>query len=1083
MKFNKEQQLAIDTIDRNVCVVAGAGTGKTAILSHRFINIIKKYKLQGKEAMEKILAITFTKKATNEMIDRIAKEILNLEEKDPSFRGLYNHLAFLKVSTIDSFCQSIIKENTFKIGLPSDYKIIEETEAKLILDQIVKEVFNNYLALDKNLESFLVKKNYSNPKIILEELKNIYKKIQSKGYDFDQLFMANPLNNLESINIEEFSSNLNFFIEDLKSLKIVNGRHAIVKKIKDGILEKLTLDDENIVRESLYDIKDALEKISSKADIGYLHNELEKIILNFEKEDLVYYDLINSMLKDIDEKFRQEKKKLGLVEFSDLLYYTDLLLQYPEILEDVRNKYQYIMIDEFQDTNQYQKKIFYKIASKEKELDRNNLFVVGDPKQSIYGFRGSDLKVFHDVKEDIEKSGGLVVELKENFRSSQSLVAYANTLFSKLLKENYTELTAKIPWAKEKENNKKVQFIQIEDEEISEGEIVARKILQLKNSGKDLSDIGVLFRSSTRLSELEFSLSKYNIPYINPKSRDFYNKREILDLILLFKFLNNPQDSEALYGLLRSNFFLIEDNSLFKLAKSADDSLFNNLLAYKGQEDVLNYAKDVLLKTLSMKDKTSIYELFRSFVSSCYYYEFLKTTKNTKQEIENIKKFEELIIYYEENISSSINEFIEYLLIEEKDDLNEALVLSNQGAVNLMTIHASKGLEFDTVIFYDSQNSAQKERSTLILSEKYGYGIRTSDKSTAFSIIQADNFNDEQDERNRLLYVCVTRAKKEFIFISVKQKPFESDQELDQSSFLSTLATLADYEYELVEEIPNIPPVKKTIKMITTDQSQVKKKKSFLKEKTKRTSSISAYMVFKRCPREYYYKYNLALDEDQLNEEFFLDEDNINKDFSNKNNSNIKVDGKTYGSLVHSIIENSQSFDQVQDLINIKIKEFGLEENENLINRLRKNIMAYEENKFQGQKYFEFPFLLDLDQGFLSGSIDQIVVEDDGIKIIDFKTNKHGDIESLVNIYKDQVLIYSLAAEKIFNCKVKSGFLLFLEHNKLVEIPLDKDLLEKLKKDLKSFLRFIGDNDSIEKYNYCQSCSDNCKYKILCNRW
>ena len=141
MKFNKDQELAINTIDDNVCVIAGAGTGKTAILTHRFINIIKKSPLEPSQAMEKILAITFTKKATKEMVDRISKEIENLEEENSRFKGLYKNIGLLNISTIDSFCQKIISENSFKIGLPSDYKIIEEAEANLILNKALQDVF------------------------------------------------------------------------------------------------------------------------------------------------------------------------------------------------------------------------------------------------------------------------------------------------------------------------------------------------------------------------------------------------------------------------------------------------------------------------------------------------------------------------------------------------------------------------------------------------------------------------------------------------------------------------------------------------------------------------------------------------------------------------------------------------------------------------------------------------------------------------------------------------------------------------------------------------------------------------------
>ncbi len=1084
MKFNKDQELAINTIDDNVCVIAGAGTGKTAILTHRFINIIKKSPLEPSKAMEKILAITFTKKATKEMVDRISKEIENLEEENSRFKGLYKNIGLLNISTIDSFCQKIISENSFKIGLPSDYKIIEEAEANLILNKALQDVFVKYLQSDQTLTKYLVDKNYAKEEFFLYELRDTYKKIKAKGYDFDELLGKNPLYSLEDSNLDIFLLKLGETVESLKEEKIINGRDKIVKDIKNGLIANLRTDDQEIIKASLYELKKGLDNLSKKTDVDFLQKDLRLTILFYEKEDLVYYELINSMVKDLDRIYMEEKKAKGLVEFSDLLYYTNLLLDDKKVLDEIKNKYSHIMIDEFQDTNSYQKKIFYKISTDKNFLDRKNLFVVGDPKQSIYGFRGSDLNVFKEVREDIERTGGKIIELKENYRSSHTLVSYANNLFTRLMAKDYTSLEAKIPWAKDDLYNKKIEYINIvgkEDEEkLAEGEIVARKILDLHKQGRDLSDIGVLFRSSTKLAELEYYLSVYNIPYINPKSRNFYNKREILDIILFFKFLNNPEDSESLYGLLRSNFFLIDDNSLFKLAKASDKSLYYNLSNYIGEDENFIFAKEILENIISIKNKVSMYEVFKTFINSCNYYEFLTLTSTTNQEIENVKKFEEMILAFEENNSSSINEFLDFLMLEEKDDLNEALVLSSKGAVNLMTIHGSKGLEFKSVIFYDCQNSPAKDKSSIILNDKFGYGIRTRKDSQAFALVQEENFLEYLEERDRLLYVCVTRAKEDFIFISTKERKIPSDD--SDNSFLSLLESLEDYDYEIIEAMPKQITSKKGIKKISTDESKVRDHKLRTKEQIKVTSSISAYMVYKRCPREYYYKYKLGL-RDQIKLSNDLEEDFVDGQDEFISKDGFPLAATDYGSLVHSIIEEMESFSDTNDLIAVKLRDINVDDKSVIIKRLEKNLRSYKNHKLNGEKYFEFPFILNLENGFIQGAIDQLILTDEGIEIVDFKTNRHGKISDLIETYKDQILIYSLAAEEIFSQPLKGSYLLFLEADDLVKVSFDKEEIEKLKKDLNYFLRFIGDNDSIDKYNYCQTCNDYCKYKDLCNRW
>lgn len=1076
MGFNSQQELAINTIDKNVCVIAGAGTGKTAVLTHRFINIIKKSKLPPDDIVKRILAITFTNKATNEMVERIGRELMTLEKTDDKYKGLQNSLPFINVSTIDSFCQSIIRENSFKIGLDIDYKIIQNAESNLILEESLKTVFDKYLENNKQFKDFLIANSYIRKEKFVSEISGLYRKIQAKGYDFDEILFKNPMYLNEEVNVKNFLNEFLSFYNNLLDNKKINKRHNLVKDFNDGIFIQIESEDLVIKKQALRTMREDILKISDKTDCSVILSNISKMILSIEKSDIIYYEMINSFLKDVDKIFKENKKAKSLLEFSDLLYYTNEILKYNDILDDLKEKYHYIMIDEFQDTNRYQRDIFYKLASNEKELDRNNLFVVGDPKQSIYGFRGSDLSVFKQSIKDIKNSGGELITLYDNYRSTESIVEFTNNLFQQLMNKEYSSLNASNSEAFNIDKNKKIELVSYIGEEYTEADLVAMKILELRKNGKDLDKIAVLFRATSNLKKLEEALTSYNIPFINPKSKDFYNKREILDIILFLKFINDPNDSECLYGLLRSNFFIIDDNTLFNLSKMTDKNLYKSLLFYNGVNEELNQARIILQKSLELKDKVSIYELLNYFVKATNYIEVLALTTNTRQEVENIKKFQELVYFYEEERSSYLNEFLDYLIVEEKDDENEAVVVSKYGAVSLMTIHASKGLDFDSVLFYDSKNKANREKKSFIVGEKYGYGIKIKDNNELYSIVQNENYLLEQEERRRLLYVCVTRAKEDFVYFSVEkeEKNFKADGQLDETSFYTTLKSL-DYVYNINKEFENKTIIKNKYQELTTNEKEINIRKPLNKNFEKQSSSISAYNVYERCPREFYYRYKLFLKDI---DDYFLDDESQEAVF--ENNSLIKA--TSYGSLVHLIIENYDKLADVNELIEIKLKELGLTNNFVIKNRLLNHINNYKNNEIKGEKYFEFDFLIDIGNGYFKGAIDQVIFNENGIYIVDFKTNYVTDIEKIIKNYNAQLRLYAIVIEKIFGTRPQKAYLNLLEINKLVEVPIDKLGNERLLNRLNLFLRFISDNDSIEKYACCQQCHEYCKFKSICSR-
>lgn len=1070
MNLNNQQQLAVDTIDKNVCVVAGAGTGKTAILTHRFINIIKNSNLEPHLALQSILAITFTKTASNEMVERIRKELSNLEISDKNYDGILNYLPFVNISTIDSFCKSIVDENSLKIGLDREYEIISDLESSLLLDEVILNILKSE-ENSKILMELMLENKYFRLKDISRDIKKVFIKIQQKGYDFDDLYNLNPLLNIEIEDFHIFISKIENYYNHIVEEKIVNGNNKIVKDFKKGYFDDLKNSSSENRLDLLLNLKAGLERVKNpdfekNKEFIELTNQQ---ILNAEKDRIKYYEYLNNLLKKIEKNYRELKLKNASLEYYDLLYYTREILKDKEILNHYQNKFKYIMIDEFQDTNKLQVDIFYMLSSKENLLDRDNFFVVGDPKQSIYGFRGSDLNVFEKSLIDIENSGGVIINLVENYRSSEELIKYSNILFTELMKDKYMSLNYNYEGT-----SKPVDFYDIIEINFNEAEVVARIVLNFMKDGKDLNDIAILFRSSTHLEELEKALTRYNIPYINPKSKAFYNKREILDIILFLKFINEPRDSESLYGLLRSNFFLIEDKQLYNIEKTTNSSFYDSLNKYDGDDEYLLNCINLLNKCLSMKNKSNIYDILQIFIKETNYYEIINSISNTLQPLENIRQFENLLLEYEEKNGDFLNEFLEYLSTLSKEDAKEALVDVQSGVLNLMTIHSSKGLEFKSVIFYDSKNTPQSTKDSIIAGVKTGYAIKLGSGSLLHEITLEELKEEERLERERLLYVCVTRAKEDFVIISVRDndKPPKKD-----SSFLSTLRDLEGYEYNIYDSLKEVKESPKIIRKYSTNESKVVSHSDFkVSSIEKPTSSISGYNVFKRCKLEYYYKYKLGLKDVEFKNERF---DDIY--IENQDETSLNFDPKEYGILVHEFIENYTKNDNLDEKINKTLSKHNIND-KFIIQRFKKHINNYLNLKLPGNKYFEYKFLLNLDEGYINGSIDELVINNDGIYIVDFKTNFIKDINKLTDLYTPQMILYSIAVKNIFNIVPKEVLIHFLDNNQVVKIPWNETENKKIIEELNSFLRFINYNDSIDKYAGADSCNEYCNYKLICDR-
>ena len=534
------QQIAIETIDKNVAVNAGAGTGKTKVLTERFIHILEYGNLEENKEVESIVAITFTKKATQEMIDRIRKEMRKNFHRSNRWREYYRDMGKANISTIHSFCAKILRENPIEAKIDPLFEVLEDYKAMKLLNETIQDVLSRGLENDEGVYDLLRRFKKNDVNFLVNDFYQLYNKVRTIGLSFEEL----KHKTLEYINSLEFEKDDISFIKD----KFI---YLMEKLPKNSKIFKLQLDSNWIkFKDNKYDY-DELPNIlaylyenigtSSKESesIDLLKSAIEKSLLGCEKHNIHIYDTVLELLMEIDEEYELKKKEIKSLDYDDLQIKVLELLDNNHIREKYQSTYKYIMIDEFQDTNEIQKRIFYKLATVDEKLDKSNLFVVGDPKQSIYGFRGADLDVFYDVILDIQEvSKEEIITLQRNYRTVETVLKFINNIFSKLMTNKYKELKE----FHKSQNLIDVEVLEKEDLEIPENQsqssyyryyeaqLIAKRIKELVSEGQyKYGDFAMLFRATTRNHIYEEALKSFGIPFYNLGGKRFLKLLHIYD--------------------------------------------------------------------------------------------------------------------------------------------------------------------------------------------------------------------------------------------------------------------------------------------------------------------------------------------------------------------------------------------------------------------------------------------------------------------------------------------------------------------------------------------------------------------------
>ena len=492
------------------------------------------------------------------------------------------------------------------------------------------------------------------------------------------------------------------------------------KKVVKGIMKQLVIKNKDLTEGKI------VSKISRLKEDGVSPEEYEK---NYR------YEADANIIYEVYKRYNQVLRENNGMDFSDILTNTYKLLENKEVLEKLQEKFKYIMVDEYQDTNNIQYKIINKIAAKYR-----NICVVGDENQSIYGFRGADIRNILDFEKDYPDAE--VIKLEENYRSTKIILDAAN----EVIKNNKTSKNKKL-WTK-KVSGDKIILKPCSDgrDEVS---FVIEEIVEMKKDGRRYNDFTILYRTNAQSRLFEEGFLRYNIPYKVFGGMQFYQRAEIKDILAYLSVINNTRDGINLDRIINVPKRKIGDKTIEKIKNYAEEKGLSIYDSLKEAENIsgLSSAVTEKLKEFSnmmteleeLSFELPVSELFDEVIKKVGYFSYLNSSyDDAESRIENVEELKNSIIELENVVDNlTLREYLENVsLVSATDDLD-----SEREYVKLMTIHNAKGLEFPVVFLVGMEDEIFPNTTKVMID------------------------NESLEEERRICYVAITRAE-EKLYIS-----------------------------------------------------------------------------------------------------------------------------------------------------------------------------------------------------------------------------------------------------------------------------------------------------------------------------
>ena len=1020
MNWTLEQEQAINEEGKNIIVSAGAGSGKTAVLSERVIR-----KLKQKVNINELLILTFTNAAATEMKDRIRKKI----KKDPSLKEQLDYLEQAYITTFDSYALSVVKKYNYLLNIPKNIKptdsIIINIKKKQILNDILENLYKEKNEKFLNLiDSFCTKNDDEITLAILKISSLLDKKYDKEEYlnnYIENYFNENTINN----NIKKYTYNLIELEQEIENIfneleqYISTDYYEKLASILNKIFNPKNYNDllqikelprlPNIPKDSPEEAKELKKQLTEK--IKELKNKLKYKDQEELKQGILktkdYVEVLINIIKELDKQIVKYKQENNAYEFDDIAKMAiKVVKENPNIQEELKYTYNEIMVDEYQDTSDLQE-TFLKL------IENNNIYMVGDIKQSIYRFRNANPDIFKQKYEDYKsKINGYKIDLVKNFRSRKEVLNNINEIFNLIMDKeiggaDYEKTHQMIFGNNTYEENKEDQNYDLEiynyeedknytKEEI-EAFIIAKDIKdKIKNKYQVLKegvlqdasyeDFCIIMDRGSAFQTYKKIFEYMQIPLLVMQDEEMTSKEDILVIkniiTLIIKIKENTLDKEAKYcytSIARSFLEQQSDNDIFITLK--EDKIKETKI-YNICKEI---AKDVENKNLE--------GLINQVLKEFNFYEKIIKIGNINDSIIRIEKTKEMA----NNLSSlgyTLNDFIEYLnqVIKTNQDIKYSLPVEDTKSVKLMNIHKSKGLEFSICYFSGLHKTFNKQdiKERFIYDNEYGIITPYFDEGITETILKdlvINKYNEEDiSERIRLLYVDVTRAKEKMIIVT----SLKEEQEIYHQTLLDQNIRK---KYKSFQDIINSikQNLVKYIKNISLEQIPLSKDYQIKIENKELKENINIKIK----------EVKLNIENNQIEEQ--RASKNIKKLLTKEEISNIE-----YGTKIHQLLETTDFNKETQNQI---IKK--------LIDKLDiKDAKIYKEHEF----------IFSDETNEYHGIIDLILEYKDKIKIIDYKLQNIKD-----EAYLKQLETYKKYIKQISDKKVQL-YLYSILNNELIEI-------------------------------------------------
>lgn len=1125
MKWDDDQSRVIYAPDGDILVTASAGSGKTSVMIERIFSKLSGQAEDGsfslhKVPIERMLIVTFTKASASDMRQKLNKRITECLAyptcDKPYLLSQMFGLAGADMSTLHSFCQSLIRKYSYIIGIDPAFTVIDTTESELRMNRVLNETFlQAFDTVPGFFEVFDLYSTRSNDKALKTIIKSLYTFAftQDEPEKFFELCR-------DSIDYPEAAAMLlQEALNNIRAMLKVHGRRGSPRF--SALCAELTLamdrgeDISGLLDDAGRQICDEpfLSEIKAlEAELAKLNKEFDKIEKHQDNEhSREYIKTIVDTAVLFAALYKSDKSADSVLDYSDLEHYAKELMQNAAVGETVRNGFEYVFVDEYQDINPIQERIISLVCS------GGNRFVVGDMKQSIYRFRLCDPMIFAN-RLKLSAADGTAYPLNRNFRSSPKILEFSNIVFSRLMTGSFGSVgyaadAMFVPFVEpaeadyprvsvfvlqggqkrqKKDAERKQAFIDAvfsdgvyskkkhcgaaaekawSDAE-AEAAVIYRQIVRIirdvtiDGRAARLSDIVILSRSVTAYAKkVGDTLVKLGIPVTYTKKTQVFECPPVALLINILKLINNPHDDYPLFAALKSGLGDISDIELasIRLAYPADKFFYMSCQKYTAEK-----SDEIAAKLKAFYSKLEELILKSSYMSVGELLAHIKAVIGLEQRLyadpdgQRLRDIAEGFILNAMNSlrGKALSSYIDYL---DKDVSLETpeLAYADNDSVRIMSVHASKGLEFPVVIFMGTGVAFRADYPPIQINKEHGIAIynfdtesRTKERGAEYLALSLIADKESMEEELRVMYIALTRAKEHLIITGVGVDNSQSDIEpvslYNAKSFMDWLQRIfvRDNTYYPDNGHDNSFTSGGVYKLSVFDINLAKEYLDNAAEAAPAMYIAPDNDIVKQLGQLKAFKYPYSTDIPAKTTVTAINaSDAEDKYYDGEHEPGVDPDraaaaGTAYHIVFEHIDYNIKTPGEIARFIaeltedgclpaglaeHIDIEKIYAAINSDIIKRAAAGT-AYREKKFMLYAAHDELFnSKQQDRVLVQGVIDLLIVEDDGCIIVDFKTTRASK-DAIAASNAKQLALYAFGVERIMSMPVKAKIIYSL-HN------------------------------------------------------